>query len=53
MIRIWRPVTLTLLALVTGTSLAHTAEILAKMRYDAALYVRLQNSWPPRACDIS
>jgi hypothetical protein len=47
----WYVVTLTLVALVLGTSFAHVLEWPAKLQYDGPLYVRLQTSlytrWGP------
>ena len=43
-LRIWRLVTLVLVALFMGLEFAHTLELPAKMQYDGALYVTVQNS---------
>ncbi|MBD2207995.1 DUF1772 domain-containing protein [Calothrix sp. FACHB-1219] len=43
-LRIWRLLTLILVALFTGLEFAHTLEFPAKMQYDGALYVTIQNS---------
>lgn len=51
MVRIWKIITLTLVALVMGTSFAHVLEWPAKLQYDGELYLRLQTSlyshWGP------
>ena len=51
LLRTWWVATITLTALLLGTSFAHLLELPAKMRYDAELYVRLQTSlythWGP------
>lgn len=43
-LKIWRLITLILVALFTGLEFAHTLELPAKMQYDGVLYVTLQNS---------
>jgi hypothetical protein len=43
-LRIWRLLTLVLVALFMGLEFAHTLELPAKMQYDGALYVTIQNS---------
>jgi hypothetical protein len=43
-LRTWRFITLILVALFMGLEFAHTLELPAKMQYDAALYVTIQNS---------
>lgn len=40
----WRFITLILVALFMGLEFAHTLELPAKMQYDGALYVTVQNS---------
>ena len=51
MMRIWSIVTLTLVALVLGTSFAHVLQWPAKLQYDGALYTHLHTSlyryWGP------
>lgn len=51
MVRIWQIITLTLAALVMGTSFAHVLEWPAKLQYDGVFYLRLQTSlysrWGP------
>jgi hypothetical protein len=48
---IWRFITLIAVALLMGTTFAHVLEMPAKMKYDGALYVTLQDSlyveWGP------
>src|ERR1044072_1262693 len=50
-LRIWRFITLILVALLMGMTFAHVLELPAKMQYDGALYVTLQKSlyveWGP------
>ncbi|MBD2200140.1 MULTISPECIES: DUF1772 domain-containing protein [Calothrix] len=41
---IWRFLTIILVALFTGLEFAHALELPAKMQYDGALYVTIQNS---------
>jgi Domain of unknown function (DUF1772) len=43
-LKIWRFITLILVALFMGLEFAHTLELPAKMQYDGGLYVTLQNS---------
>lgn len=43
-LKIWRSITLILVALFMGLEFAHTLELPAKMQYDGAFYVTLQNS---------
>ncbi|MBD2357950.1 hypothetical protein H6G41_25620 [Tolypothrix sp. FACHB-123] len=43
-LRIWRSLTIILVALFTGLEFAHILELPAKMQYDGALYVTIQNS---------
>lgn len=43
-LKIWRLVTLILVALFMGLEFAHALELPAKMQYDATLYVTIQNS---------
>lgn len=43
-LKIWRLITLILVALFMGLEFAHTLELPAKMQYDGALYVTIQNS---------
>ncbi|WP_256973485.1 DUF1772 domain-containing protein [Nostoc sp. T09] len=43
-LKIWRLLTLILVALFMGLEFAHTLELPAKMQYDGALYVTIQNS---------
>lgn len=43
-LRIWRLMTLIFVALFMGLEFAHTLELPAKMQYDGALYVTIQNS---------
>jgi Domain of unknown function (DUF1772) len=43
-LKTWRVITLILVALFMGLEFAHALELPAKMQYDGALYVRLQNS---------
>lgn len=43
-LRIWRLLTLLLVALFMGLEFAHTLELPAKMQYEGALYLRIQNS---------
>lgn len=43
-LRIWRFITIILVALFMGLEFAHTLELPAKMQYDGALYVTIQNS---------
>jgi hypothetical protein len=44
LLRIWRLLTLILVALFMGLEFAHALELPAKMQYDGALYVTIQNS---------
>ncbi|HKE45050.1 MAG TPA: hypothetical protein VKB41_10995 [Steroidobacteraceae bacterium] len=53
LIELWQFVTVLLVALLTGLAFAHVLQSTAKMRYEAPLYVAVQNtlyaSWrPPR-----
>jgi hypothetical protein len=43
-LKTWRLITLILVALFMGLEFAHTLELPAKMQYDGALYVTIQNS---------
>jgi Domain of unknown function (DUF1772) len=43
-LKIWRLITLLLVALFMGLEFAHTLELPAKIQYDSALYVTIQNS---------
>ncbi len=43
-LKIWRLITLILVALFMGLEFAHALELPAKMQYDGALYVTIQNS---------
>ena len=43
-LKIWRLLTLTLVALFMGLEFAHALELPAKMQYDGVLYVTIQNS---------
>jgi Domain of unknown function (DUF1772) len=43
-LRTWRFITLILVALFMGLEFAHTLEMPAKMQYDGAFYVTIQNS---------
>lgn len=43
-LRTWRLITLIFVALFMGLEFAHTLELPAKMQYDSALYVTIQNS---------
>lgn len=43
-LKIWRAIALMLVALFMGLEFAHTLELPAKMQYDGALYVTIQNS---------
>lgn len=43
-LKIWRLITLILVALFMGLEFAHALELPAKMQYDAVLYVSIQNS---------
>lgn len=43
-LKIWRLITLILVALFMGLEFAHALELPAKMKYDGELYVTLQNS---------
>lgn len=43
-VRIWRFITIILVALFMGLEFAHTLELPAKMQYDGAFYVTIQNS---------
>lgn len=43
-LKTWRLITLILVALFMGLEFAHTLELPAKMQYDGALYVMVQNS---------
>lgn len=43
-LKIWRLITLTLVALFMGLEFAHALELPAKMQYDGTLYVTIQNS---------
>ncbi|HTL89022.1 MAG TPA: hypothetical protein VL134_06455 [Leptolyngbya sp.] len=43
-LKIWRFITLSFVALFMGLEFAHTLELPAKMQYDGALYVTIQNS---------
>lgn len=43
-LKIWRLITLILVALFMGLEFAHTLELPAKMQYDGSLYVTLQNT---------
>lgn len=43
-LRIWRLITLISVALFMGMEFAHTLELPAKMQYDGAFYVTIQNS---------
>ncbi|MBW4538603.1 MAG: DUF1772 domain-containing protein [Myxacorys chilensis ATA2-1-KO14] len=43
-LRTWRFITLILVALFMGLEFAHTLELPAKMQYDGALYLTVQNS---------
>lgn len=44
MLIVWRLVTLILVALFMGLEFAHVLELPAKMQYDGALYIAVQNS---------
>ena len=43
-LKLWRLITLILVALFMGLEFAHALELPAKMQYDGALYVTIQNS---------
>lgn len=43
-LKIWRFITLILVALFMGLEFAHTLELPAKMQYDGTLYIMIQNS---------
>lgn len=43
-VRIWRFITIILVALFMGLEFAHTLELPAKMQYNGAFYVSIQNS---------
>lgn len=43
-LKIWRFITLILVALFMGLEFAHTLELPAKMQYDGMLYITIQNS---------
>jgi Domain of unknown function (DUF1772) len=43
-LKTWRLITLILVALFMGLEFAHTLELPAKMQYDGALYIAIQNS---------
>ncbi|GAP96620.1 hypothetical protein NIES2104_31630 [Leptolyngbya sp. NIES-2104] len=43
-LKIWRFITLILVALFMGLEFAHTLELPAKMQYDRTLYITIQNS---------
>lgn len=43
-LKIWRLITLILVALFMGLEFAHALELPAKMQYDGSLYITLQNS---------
>jgi hypothetical protein len=51
MLRVWKTITITLVALVMGTSFAHVLEWPAKLQYTGGFYLRLQTSlyayWGP------
>lgn len=44
LLRIWRLITLVLVALFMGLEFSHVLELPAKMQYDGAFYVTVQNS---------
>jgi Domain of unknown function (DUF1772) len=44
LLRIWRLITIILVALFLGLEFAHTLELPAKMQYDGTLYITVQNS---------